>query len=209
MCQPDIVGKIFLDFLMQAKQVTDVREVGGLAFQFVGKCHGLAERKMGWMRFVTQCVDHQHFGSGNFFLFLFIDKIGIRDVGEIPYPVTEHRQVHVFDEDGNNSDSLNGEGFVLDCMKIYFRDAGIFLLGEHIFELGVERLLDEFRCIHFHFFLHNKIKGAKVIQPCYMVAVFVRVDDGIQPVHFLADHLLAEIRAGIDHKPLAVHLDQD
>ena len=75
-----------------------------------------------------------------------------------------------------------------------------------IVKIPMQRHLYALRRIHRHHPLLQEVERTNVIHPCQMVLVFMGIHHGIQRRHLFPQHLMAEIRSGINHHGLPTNL---
>ncbi len=130
------------------------------------------------MRFPAEGIQDQDFRSRDFFLFFLRNKICIRDVGEVSGPESQNIQVHVLYKDGDEFHSFYFERFVFNRMEIDLRNSGVFFFIEDIAELIAYRFLRLRSGVQIHFLFQDKVERTEIVQSGYMIAVFVRVNNG-------------------------------
>ena len=101
------------------------------------------------------------------------------------------------DEGALRGVGMDEEGLAPDAVDVPFRSAGVLLLGESVTVFAPERLLDVFLAIDVDGFGFQQVEGARVVQASGVVLVVVGEQDGIQVPDPCAQHLIAEIGAGV------------
>ena len=84
----------------------------------------------------------------------------------------------------------------------------VFLFGKYVWEAFLQGTHNPFLGIDIHGFLVNEIVCPDVIQPGHVIPVFVGKKDGIQLFGPGPQHLLPEIRSGIDDQHLIFMLQE-
>ena len=129
----------------------------------------------------------------------FIFSFCIGNVCEIIYPEAEYRQLIMHHLDGYKMYTANIKRFQVNGMHIYLRDARVFKFGEDVGKLTFQRFLHTGSGVNINSGLLLVIERAYIVQPGNVVFMFMSEHDGIQVFYMLAQHLVPEIGARINH----------
>jgi hypothetical protein len=193
-------GKFPIDIGMQSQLMADMGEIGFIATQPGGELHCFIERKMGKMFLFSKCIDNENAAAADLVLFFGIDPVGIGDISEWPEPKSEHRHAQMPDSDRLHGYVADMEWLVGDGMQGYLRHAGVTGISKRIWEFPDQHFLCHFIGIDAHRHASEKVKGAYVIQPGYMILVRMSEKYGIEMPYIGAQHLKTKIRSGIYDK---------
>lgn len=165
--------------------------------------------EMRYVLFALQGVEDQHFGAFEAFVGFFRNEIGIGDVTQPVDAKSQNGQFEMHDGQGNDRNAVYLEGACIDLVQGESGYARIIYLGEGVGVFDAELVEYFFRSVYGHIGLLHEVKGANVVQAGRMVTVFVGEDHGVDARDLLAEHLLAKIWSGIDHKMPVIHLDEE
>lgn len=205
--QRNILRQFLFHRAMEAKLVADVGEVGFGRFDAVDHGQRFAQVEVGDVRFDLQGVQHQDFGALQAAQGFIRNNIGVGDVAEVSKTKTQHGQTQVEHGEGCYGNAVQFEGPFIDLVECYAREAGVSIFRKGIGELHFELVQNLLPAIHRHVAVLHEVVGAHVVQPGGVVAVGVGEDHRVEALHIFAEHLLAEIGAGVYDKALAGDLN--
>lgn len=153
-------------------------------------------------------VEDEDLETAEFVELAFGDVVGVGDVGEVAEAEAEDGQFVVHGPDWDDRNAVDGEGQAGNQVDVHFRRAGVGLFGEDV----VIFFLQGFQYVGFaedgeRAFLEI-VERAHVVETAGVVFMVVGQEDGIEVADVFAEHLLPEIRPGIDQECLSFILDQ-
>ena len=186
----------------------DVGEVGPLRTELFHYLQPFRQTEVGVVLLLPQHIQHQHLQTMQLFHFAAGDEAGVGDVGHIGDAVAQHRHFQVQHADGGDGDALHGEGAVPDRMQPELRHPRVFVRCEGVGEFPRYRLAGLRVGVNVHVAVLGKVKGADVVHAGDVVHVLVGQQHKIEVLHLFTQHLLPEVRAGVNDKPFARKIHQ-
>src|SRR5215471_7156849 len=101
---------------MLSQLVTDMRKISLRDLQFFYQVNCFTQGIMGYMLFISQCIQHDDFTAPYLFFFCIINPVGISDVGEFSKSETKYRHLQMPYQHGSNRDVANNKGFRSDAV---------------------------------------------------------------------------------------------
>ena len=191
-------GKGRFDIGMFTQLMADMRIPGPGNTDLANFFYCLSQREMRDMFIMTEGIEHDLLAALDLFPFTFVDAVGIRDIGKVPKPKTQHRHFHMPDLNRLNGDVADGKRVFVNVIELEIGNTGIFHIRKSIREFSYDRLLCHFIGIEIHGPMLKKIICPDIIQSGKMVFMRMGKNDGIEMTHIRAQHLVAKIRRGID-----------
>ena len=104
---------------------------------------------------------------------------------------------------------MHPEGLIpVDGVDMPFRRTRIFRLGKGVGIFAVQTIGHIGLAVDIHRVALREVEGADVVQARRMIFVVVREQDGVEVVNIRTQHLVAEVRSGIDQDGQAAVFDQ-
>ena len=198
-----------IDVGMLAQLVADMGKPGAGYAQLLHFFYGFGQIEMGYMFLMAQCVQYDLFAAPDLFLFALFDPVGVGDIGKIPEPEAQYRHFQVPYLDGEDLDISYLKGVFFDSVEAEIRYAGILYVSEGVGKLAYDAFLCHFIGIEIHGPVLEEIVSPDIIQACNMVFMGVGKDDSIQLPDVVSEHLVPEIRCGVDDQGGGRRLDED
>lgn len=189
--------------------MADVCKVGFFRIYFLYNIESLVEVEVRNVMLALKCIDHQHAGAFQFFVGGVRDEIGIGNIAEVSEPESEHGQFKVKYRERCYVNIIYGKRFFSNGFEIEAGKSGIGIITENVGKVILDLAQGVGCAVHRHNHVLKEIIGADIIEAGCVVAVGMRENNGIDPADILAQHLLPEIRAGINYKILPADSETD
>lgn len=200
-------GKFGLHVFVQSDLVAHVGEIRLFSADALGHHQRFSQGEVRHVFVFLQGIQHKYFGALEFRDGLVGDMVCIGDVAEVADAEAEYRQAQVRDGQGEDVDARCGERCVVDLDEVQLRDAGIAHGFEGIAELHPKLGKRVLLAVHGHIVALHEVVGAHVVESCGVVFVTVGEEDGVEPWHAFAQHLLAEVGTGVDDEAYTVDVN--
>lgn len=100
---------------------------------------------------------------------------------------------------------VDRKGLIFYDVGLELRNPRIFFLGKGVCKLLFQLVQDVFSGISGDVHLLPEVEAPYIVHPGGMILVFMGIQDGIQPLDALPQHLYPEFRPCIDDQAQAVH----
>lgn len=187
--------------------MTHVGEVGLVCTDSFSHLNSFVQIEMGDMFFPLQRVQYQNLGAPEPFEGFVGDKIRIGDVTEVLNSESKDGHAKMCNHQWHAIDTHDLKRPSGDFKKLKLWDARIFGRFKGIMKFIAQLFQYTLMAIDRHVLGLKKIIGTHIVQSSGMVFVTVREKNGIQLSYVLAQHLLAKVRTGVDHKTLVIKLE--
>ena len=184
---------------MTAHLVGNMGQVGGTGRHPITDMQRFVQREMRQVMFFSQGVDNQRIHSFDLFELAVVDAVHVGQVGEPADPESENGQLIMYAADRNDFGVADPKRSVRqNRMQPDLGNPRVGVFGKRIVEILFHPPLHPLFGINIDWLAGNVIESAHVVQPGYMIFVFVCQQDAVELTDRFAEHLLPEIRPSID-----------
>ncbi len=156
--------------------------------------------EVGDVRLALKGVERQIFYTAKFIQRFIRNKIRIGNVGKGADAETKHWQLQVQNRQRNNFKAPEGKGCGRDWEEGETRQPRVIIRTENVGKIGLDLSQRFAHPIHGHVDVLLEIVGAHIVKPGCVIAVGVCKQDRINMLNVFAQHLLPEIRAGVNYQ---------
>lgn len=168
---------------------------------FTAYFQSLVQREVGYVLLPSDAADGKYVHALEFLKGFLRYVVGVGQVAQSAEAETKNRQPIVYGADWYDFYSIDTEGMLVYGVEDEVRYSGIAVVSEGVGVFSFQGFLDSGFCIYGESLAHEVVEGADVIQPTGMVLVHMCENHCVKFLYPASEHLLPEIRTGIDYEP--------
>lgn len=161
----------------------------------------LVQREVGYVFLPSDTADYKDIHALEFLKGLLRYVVGVGQVAQSAEPESQYRQSVMYGADGDNFHSVDIEWILVYGVKDEVRNSGIAVVSECVGVFSFQGFLDSGLGIYGESLAREVVECTDVIQAACVVLVHMGEKHGIEFLYPASEHLLPEIRAGIDYEP--------
>ena len=161
----------------------------------------LVQREVGYVLLPSDAADDKYVHALEFLKGLLRYVVGVGQVAQSAEAETQNRQPIVYGADWYDFYSIDTEGMLVYGVENEVRNSGIAVVSEGVGVFSFQGFLDSGLGIYGESLAREVVEGPDVIQPTGMVLVHMGEKHCVKFLYPASEHLLPEIRTGIDYEP--------
>src|ERR1035437_2476294 len=150
--------------------------------------------------FLSECINNQIFNTIQFLFTLFRNIICISYICKITHSETVNWQAVMEHSYRDYLKIIDIKTMFRNRNKSHFRNTRVLIFRKNIGIFLFNHLLDSLFGVNVDSVLAFIVESPYIIQPCYMIFVFMSQNYCIEFRHMFSQHLLAEVRSGINNQ---------
>ena len=161
----------------------------------------LVKREVGYVFLPSDTADYKDIHALESLKRFLRYVVGVGQVAQSAEAETQNRQPIVYGADWYDFHSIYTEGMLVYGVENEVRNSGIAVVSEGVGVFSFQGFLDSGFCIYGESLAREVVEGADVIQPACVVLVHMGEKHCVKFLYPASEHLLPEIRTGIDYEP--------